>query len=144
MNNQERSGSNYLDPSQSHQWMALQCLTLIQPLKENICGIPGQLSNAKIGMSTIKEHIPDGLAYACIYWPFHTSQTILVEGNIPSNMCIVLEQFFDNKVLQWIECMSLLQQLNTANEGLQKLKFWGKVSFLLQAIMKSNDSLLVK
>jgi hypothetical protein len=133
MNSRERSGSNYLDPSQSHQWMALQCLECIQPLKENICGISGQLSNAEIGMSTIKEHIPDGLAYACTYWPFHASKTILVEGNIPSNMCTVLEEFFDNKVLQWTECMSLLDQLNTAIEGLQQLKIWGKVSFLLES-----------
>jgi hypothetical protein len=124
MANEKRSKIHYLDSSQSHQWMVLQCLSLIQSLKENICGILGQLSNAEISLSTIKEHVPDELAYACIQWAFHASESTLVDGNMPVDMCTVLQQFFDNKVLQWIECMSLLDQLHIAIEGLQKLKVW--------------------
>jgi hypothetical protein len=139
MTNHECSGSYYLDPSQSHQWIALQCLALIQPLKENICGISGQLSNAEIGWPTIKEHISDGLAYACTYWPFHVSEIILVEGNIPVNMNTALQQFLDNNLLQWTECMSLLNQLNLAIEGLQKLKILGKVSFLLKIYNQESN-----
>jgi hypothetical protein len=122
--NEKCSKIHYIDSSQSHQWMVLQCLLLIQPLKENICGISGQLSNAEIGLSTIKDHVSDGLAYACVHWPFHALKSTLVDGNMPIDMCTVLQQFFDNKVLQWIECMSLLDQLHIAIEGLQKLKVW--------------------
>jgi hypothetical protein len=128
MTSKERSGSNYLNLSQCHQWMALQCLALIHPLKENICGISEQISNAEIGQSKIKEHISDGLAYACIYWSFHASQIILVEGNITVDVGIVLQRFFSDNVLQWIECMSLLCQLHIAIKGLQNLEIWGQVS----------------
>jgi hypothetical protein len=128
MTNWERSGGNYLDLSQSHQWMVLQCLSLIRPLRENICGISGRLSNAKIGSYKIQANISYGLAYACIYWPFHASQIRLVEGNIPVDIYPVLQQFFDNNVLQWMECMSLLGQLKLGIEGLQKLTIWGRVS----------------
>jgi Adenylylsulfate kinase and related kinases len=130
--NQGRSRSNYLDLSHCHQWMALQCLALIQPLKENICGVSGQLSNAEIGQSTIKEHIPEGLAYACTHWPFHVSEIILVESSMPVNMHTVLQQFLDCNVLQWTECMSLLQQLDIAIEGLKKLEIWGRVNLLFK------------
>jgi hypothetical protein len=137
MINEKRSGNNYLDLLQSQQWMALQCLAVVQPLKENICGISEQLSNAEIGLSKIRQHISEGLEYACVYWPFHTSQ-IVVEENISMDIYLALWQFLDNNVLQWIECMSLLQKLGIAVEGLQKLKVWGRVSAALLYIIKSN------
>jgi hypothetical protein len=130
MANEKRSGNNYLDSSQSQQWMTLQCLALIKPLNENICGISGQPSNAEIGLFAIKEHISDGLEYACVYWPFHASQ-IVVERNIPVDVNTAVWQFLDNNVLQWIECMSLVHQLKIAIEGLQKLKIWRRVRLTL-------------
>jgi hypothetical protein len=135
--NEKRSGNNFLDLSQSHQWLALQCLNLVQSLKTVIYEISGQSSDNKPFPLTINEHISSGLAYACIYWPYHVSK-IDIEKGIPEAVYKALWQFFDHNVLQWTECMSLLHHLDIAVDALQKLEHWAKVSFVLYFMFKSN------
>ena len=129
--NIERSGHKYhLDPSQSHQWLALQCLKLVNSQKENICGISGSPTNAEISDTTIKKHISDALAYACISWPYHVSQCNR-DDSIPEDIFKAMIQFFDCTVLIWIECMGLLGELKNAVEGLQLLEAGAKVSIVI-------------
>jgi hypothetical protein len=123
----DRSGCNFLDPSESHQLIALQCLALMQSsLKENICGLDGQPHNNQVPHTTINDHISEGLAYACTYWASHVADT-QIQGGMRDNLLAALNQFFDKNVLQWIECLSLIGKLETAMNILQRLESWAKV-----------------
>ena len=130
--NFDRSGNkHHLDPSQSHHLLALQCLKLVNSQKENICGISGSATNAEILDSTIKEHISDALAYACIFWPYHVSQCKKDDDGIQEDIHKAMMQFFDCTVLIWIECMGLIGELKSAVEGLRLLETGAKVRFLI-------------
>jgi hypothetical protein len=127
INDRGRSACNFLDPSESHQLLALRCLALMQSsLKENICGLDGQPDNNKIPHSTINEHISEGLAYACTYWASHVADTRIQGGRV-DNLFAALYQFFDQSVLQWIECLSLIGKWETAMDILERVENWAKV-----------------
>ena len=119
-----RSRDKYLDPSESNRRLALHCLDLMQKrLRTNICRLAERPPNARISSSTIKKFIPNGLAYACSYWASHIAGTTVNE-DVPADNDIVetLLQFFDNKLLQWVECLSLLCCLPVAVTSLRRLE----------------------
>ena len=49
-------------------------------------------------------------------------------GEVAREVWDALYSFFDEKLLQWFECLSLLTQLGDAVSSLQKLEAWVPVS----------------
>ena len=126
---EKRSGIHFLEASKSHHMLGLHCLGLLQSsLVENICqleGLPGSLNVdvQDVPPSTVKDQISEALMYACVNWASHVT-------NIKSGREVVREvwdalySFFDEKLLQWFECLSLLTRLSDAVSSLQKLEAW--------------------
>ena len=122
-----RSGEHFLEPSESHQILGLRCLGLLQSsLAENICQLEGLALNADVSPSTIRDRIPEALAYACINWASHVAN-IKPRGQVPREVWDALYRFFDEKLLQWLECLSLLTRLGDAVSSLRKLEGWSQV-----------------
>ncbi|KAF8803111.1 WD40 repeat-like protein [Phlegmacium glaucopus] len=137
--NPDRAGENILDTFESHEFMALKCLDLMgQLLRENICYLEGRPRNVEIPISTIKEHIPGSLSYACLFWPSHVIDST-VGGNTEGNFYKALCQLFDNNILHWIECLSLLGRLDVGVDSLRRLERWAMGrSNLLNAIIDAR------
>ncbi|KAF8236925.1 hypothetical protein L208DRAFT_575613 [Tricholoma matsutake] len=122
---EKRSGKHFLDPSKSHQMLGLCCLELLQSsLVENICQLEGLALNANVSPPMIKDRIPEALAYACINWASHVAN--IKSGEVAREVWDALYRFFDEKLLQWFECLSLLTRLGDAVNSLQKLEAWAQ------------------
>jgi NACHT domain len=123
----KRSRDNFVDSSETHQWLALHCLNLMQKrLRTNICRLGGRPPNHDIPRSAITKFIPEALAYACTCWALHVANTCFNEARLVGMYEAVL-LFFDNKVLQWVECLSLIGRLPVAITLLRRLESWAKV-----------------
>ena len=137
---EKRSGEYFLEPSKSHHMLGLHCLGLLQSsLVENICKLE-ELSSLKTDVSplTVKERLPEVLEYACVNWASHVAN-INSEGGVAREVWDALYSFFDEKLLQWFECLSLLTQLGDAVSSLQKLEVWVKVCGCSIYINENND-----
>ena len=125
---EKRSGEYCLEPSKSHHMLGLHCLGLLQSsLMENICQLEGvSVSNMDVSPSTVKDQIPEALEYACVNWASHVAN-IKSGGEVMREVRDALYSFFNEKLLQWFECLSLLAQLGDAVSSLQKLETWVQV-----------------
>ncbi|KAF8227206.1 hypothetical protein L208DRAFT_1496371 [Tricholoma matsutake] len=63
------------------------------------------------------------LMYACINWAPHVAN-IRSGEEVTREVWDALYRFFDEKLLQWFECLSLLTLLGDAVSSLQKLEAW--------------------
>ena len=121
---EERSGEHFLEPSKSHQMLGLHCLGLLQSsLMENIGQLEGLLRLSNTVSSSVKDQIPEVVVYACINWASHMVN-INARGEVEREVWDELYSFFDEKLLQWFECLSLLNRLGDAITSLQKLEAW--------------------
>ena len=122
----ERSGEHFLEPSISHHMLGLHCLGLLQSsLVEDIYqleGISGSL-DMDVSPSTVRDPIPEALVYACVNWASHVVN-IESEGEVAEEVWDALYSFFDEKLLQWFECLSLLNQLGDAVSSLKVIEAW--------------------
>ena len=122
---EKRSGEHFLEPSKSHHMLGLHCLGLLQSsLMENICQLEGlSVLITDVSPLTVKDQISEVLEYACINWASHVAN-IKSTGEVVRDVWDALYSFFDEKLLQWFECLSLLTQLGDAVSSLQKLEAW--------------------
>ena len=94
---------------------------------ENICQLEGLSGlNTDVSPSTVKDRIPESLAYACVNWASHVAN-IKSGGEVAREVWDALYNFFDKKLLQWFECLSLLTRLGDAVSSIQKLEAWVQV-----------------
>jgi hypothetical protein len=120
-----RSQEHFLCPFKSHRHLATRCLLLMNScLGENICGLEERPANNGIAKDTIATHISEGLGYACLFWASHL--TMLRKGDVQDSdeVFTLLNVFLREHVLHWMECLSLLQQLNTSIKSLRTLERW--------------------
>ena len=120
-----RSGSEYyLNPLEYHLTLVAHSLKLMNELlHENICDLDGRPANDAVSHTQIAAHIPDSLAYACIYWLSH-----LEASGDTRHFESELEQMFNKHLLHWLECLSLLHRLDVAVDSLQQLMQYVSVS----------------
>ena len=112
------SSKYYLDPSISHYFLAIQCLSLMEKEWTDKTDVP-YLAQRK------HEEISEPLAYACGSWAFHFTYADNTNGSAE------LKDFFRRHLLRWMDCLSILGKLQTAIHSLHKLKFWANVSGLV-------------
>ena len=125
---EERSGEHFLEPSKSHHMLGLHCLALLQSsLVENICQLEGLSGSLNMDNSplAVKDRIPEALVYACVNWASHVVN--IGSGEVAREVWDALYSFLDEKLLQWVECLSLLSQLGDAVSSLQTLEVWASV-----------------
>ncbi|EDR01296.1 uncharacterized protein LACBIDRAFT_312217 [Laccaria bicolor S238N-H82] len=125
----ERSAFPALDASEGHKLIALKCLEQMnRSLKYNICEIPKELTVFRRGRTNSPQNIDkisEVLKYSCIYWAAHLAEVkkfdcVLVEA---------LRVFLHKHLLHWIECLSILGELQTG------LKYLGGIMTLLSLLV---------
>ncbi|KAI0269379.1 hypothetical protein BC834DRAFT_866064 [Gloeopeniophorella convolvens] len=104
----------YIDPHQASVQLGSQCFALMaKTLRRDICGIGSpSLSNKDVESATMWRYVTTGLRYACAHAFRHIAGD---SGNVR-----LLESFLEEKLLEWVEVMSLLKLLDTAVELLQR------------------------
>ena len=117
-----RDARFFVDPSIHHMEMVLSCLDLMgERLKRNICGL--DLSDVKDLSAQRKEHIGDGLEYACEFWTKH-----LVES--PNSGCNAervqeaIDKFFTTHLLFWIEVLAIMGRLDVSVYSINDIQQW--------------------
>ncbi|CEL63465.1 putative WD repeat-containing protein alr3466 OS=Nostoc sp, (strain PCC 7120 / UTEX 2576) GN=alr3466 PE=4 SV=1 [Rhizoctonia solani AG-1 IB] len=103
----KRSQRFYCGRPVRHTTMALACLAIVDQAKPkiNICSLPSSYKlDKEIGdlEQRVSRSITPGLTYACRYWSTHLAQGELRDGLINH-----VYQFFESKLLLWMEIMSL-------------------------------------
>jgi len=107
-----------LVPSENHKMLALKCLELMNcSLKYNICGAPEESTMSRRGATNLPHYInniSEALKYSCIYWASH-----LAEVQAPVDKLVdALLDFLHKHLLHWIECLSVLGELQTGIKSL--------------------------
>ncbi|KAF8587953.1 WD40 repeat-like protein [Ramaria rubella] len=93
-----------------HTLLALRCLSAMQNLKQNVCGIEDPTkynSEIKDLPQCIMHSVPPHLQYACHHWASHLEHALLSE-----TLMELLYEFYSKYMLFWIEVGSLLQGLH--------------------------------
>ncbi|KAF5321442.1 hypothetical protein D9619_000082 [Psilocybe cf. subviscida] len=108
-----------LDAFESQQLLALRCLQLMnQSLKYNICGIPEELIVSHRERTNSPENagkIPTAVKYSCLFWAAHLAKVTAIDQELAETF----HDFLHGHLLHWIECLSILGELET---GLKSLK----------------------
>jgi len=107
-----------LVPSDGHEMLALKCLEhLNRALKYNICDIPKERIWSRRETTNSREDsrkISDALKYSCLYWASHLAE-VQVSG---TDLVPTLRHFLHEHLLHWIECLSILGELQTGLKAL--------------------------
>jgi predicted Zn-ribbon and HTH transcriptional regulator len=98
----------YIDLQRASAQLGSRCFSLMAvELKRDICGMHGpSVANKDVSAQTIWQNIPTGLRYACGHAFAHIYED---KGNWR-----LLETFLMEKLLEWLEAMSLLGLVDTA------------------------------
>jgi hypothetical protein len=115
-----------VQPAIQHGEIA-KCLfkRMSQDLKRNICNLDRFKFNREVkDLEARRDKSIDGsLAYACRYWADHVV-CASGDGNEASSLVAALDDFVQNRLLYWIETLSLLGNMSIAVDALQKTKAW--------------------
>ncbi|KAF5324287.1 hypothetical protein D9619_011432 [Psilocybe cf. subviscida] len=107
-----------LDAAEGHQQLALKCLQLLNnSLKYNVCDIPKEFTvshRERTNALADPGKISAAVKYACIYWAAHLAQVKIFDPNLAENLSI----FLYSHLLHWIECLSILGELQTGVKSL--------------------------
>jgi hypothetical protein len=124
---QARSGHYFCDIDEHGPALAKRCFGIMrEELRFNICDLPSSfIPDDKIDglQERIKEKISAPLAYACGYWAMHLS-AVTKSGEVMEEV----GEFFQDRLLFWMEVMSVRQRLVVGIHGLLSVKQWVTVS----------------
>lgn len=94
----------WVDEKDTHQRLAIQCLSECHTLRQNICGLPSHgTQRVDIDPQTINHCLPPQLQYACRFWAQH-----LVQSKEPNSAMNGAFSFLQKHFLHWVEAMSIL------------------------------------
>ncbi|KAJ5141799.1 NACHT and WD40 domain protein [Penicillium atrosanguineum] len=117
----------WLDEKAIHQRLAIQCLSVCNTLRQNICGLPNDgTRRMDIDPRTINHCLTPELQYSCRYWAYH-----LVRSTDLKTVIHLALLFLQRHFLHWVEAMSLL--------GLMS-EVVGIISLLHKAIHSDTNS----
>ncbi|KAB5592631.1 Vegetative incompatibility protein HET-E-1 [Ceratobasidium theobromae] len=119
----DRSKRFYCDESAHGQLIARRCLEVMEEqLRFNICDLPSSFaSDADVPYlkARIEKNISPSLFYACQYWPDH------LKNAAPSDeLCGVVDEFFSQRLLFWMEVLNLKECMTIGVQGLVKVQAW--------------------
>ncbi|KAF7344134.1 Mycorrhiza-induced WD40-repeat domain protein [Mycena venus] len=110
-----------LVPAEEHGRLALKCLEFMNhSLKYNICGVPEDLTVSRMDATNLHHDvskISEALRYACLYWASHFSEMQVCETTVSG----ALHTFLEEHLLHWMECLSILGELQAGIKSLESL-----------------------
>jgi hypothetical protein len=122
----DRSKSYYVDPSHHHRTLTLSSLRIMKSgLRFNICGLEtSHIRNTDVpGLNTrVEKAIAQHLSYACIFWADH-----LIVTRYDAEILNEIVNFFQCRLLYWLECLSLMKRVNVASRMLHLILDWNQV-----------------
>ena len=101
----------WIDREKAHHDIAKQCLFVMsKTLKRNICRLktPGTLKS-ETETSTVDQHLPYHVQYACQYWVDH-----LQKGDLSLYNGRRVYEFLQTHFLHWLETLSLIGKMSKA------------------------------
>ena len=107
--------------SEGHEQLALKCLLHMNGLlKYNICGAPKEMTTScmtRTNTSYNIDKISEALKYSCLYWAAHLAG---VQPELPGpQITTALDRFLRTHLLHWIECLSVLGELEAGIKSLR-------------------------
>ncbi|GLB45110.1 hypothetical protein LshimejAT787_2000150 [Lyophyllum shimeji] len=107
-----------LRPSEAHGMLVVKCLELMnRSLKYNMCNVEDDLTVSRQGRTNSSYNISvisEALKYSCRHWASHFAE---VQEPGP-NLIVILDDFLHEHLLHWIECLSLVGELQTGTGSL--------------------------
>ena len=116
----------FVDPSVHHTEILLSCLSLMETkLKRNICNLDNStvLSDVDDLPTRRKEHIGDGLEYACQFWAKHLVMSPS-SGPDVGRVQKVIDKFFTTNLLFWIEVLVIMGNLDVSVHSINSIQQW--------------------
>lgn len=117
----------HVDPSQHHRSLTLSSLRVMKKgLRFNICGLKtSHCRNDDVpDISTcLKSAIPTHLSYGCRFWVDHLRMTAYDKEILNE-----LREFLHQRLLYWLEVLSLVKKVNIASRTLRSMLEWNQVS----------------
>jgi hypothetical protein len=113
-----------------HEAIAVRCLSVLnEHLRRDICSLGNShmlagRPNPDTG-ERIARCIKPELGYSCCYWFEHLGKCVET-----STVLVELETFARTHILHWLECMSLLAEMEAAVTGVSRALHWCQVGFL--------------
>lgn len=132
-----KNGKSILDLQEGygHDGIALSCLShLSERLKVNIVGLlrpDSTRESLKTLQDKEKSALLNSVDYAATFWVQHlesAKQTVIVQNALAESGAV--STFLCTRVLEWLECLSLLDKLPRAIEALKALTSIAKVSII--------------
>jgi hypothetical protein len=107
--------------SEGHEQLALKCLLHMNgSLKYNICGAPEEMTISRRATTNSPDNIgkiSEALKYSCLFWAAHLSG---IQPELPGTEFITaLRHFLRTHLLHWIECLSVLGELEAGIKSLR-------------------------
>jgi hypothetical protein len=120
-----------------HLHLAARCLELMNMhLREDICDIKNpSLPNTEVPhlQRTLERVAPAELRYACKHWHVH----LRLANATLSSLISSLETFCPTHLLHWLELLSLLNDLPTAQAGIRLLLAYLRVCTPLTSVLRA-------
>jgi len=123
LTNKEKSGEFCVGLRDAHRQLAHSCLgLLLNDLKFNICNLEtSNLANKDVTDLDFRvyKHIPPALLYACRFWDDH-----LEHIGFETDLFGKFRTFFEEKLLFWLEVLSLTNDVGLASAACSILNVW--------------------
>ena len=123
LTNKDKSGDFYVSIDDTHRQLAHSCLNLLlDGLQFNICKLEtSYLANDDVeDLNTrVDQHIPPALLYACRFWDDH-----LKHNDFKTDLFRKVETLFKEKLLFWLEVLSLTSMIGLASSAFATLNMW--------------------
>lgn len=117
----------FIDISVQESFLAIQCFEIMKAeLRFNICGINSSfIRNNEVGdiEDRIESRILPHVSYACRFWSHH-----LCRVSYKQTLFHELSAFLYNRLLYWLEVLSLLESISIAGLSLAAMTKWIGVS----------------
>jgi hypothetical protein len=119
-----------IDRQLHHCNVAKSCLHIMnKALHRDMCQLGDAFKDEVTDLATtVHEHVPPHVQYACMFWSAHA-----VEDEPSAEVQQPLEVVCKEKLLAWVEVMSLMNCLRLAMQILLTMHSWTKVRALLLA-----------
>ena len=133
-------------PGSCHAAILLSCMSLMEKkLRRNICNLGDytDLSEVKTLSTYRKDHIGDGLEYACRFWTKHLLR-IPSSGPDAEEVQKAIEKFFKVHLLHWIEVLALTGNLGVGTQAMNDVQQWCNLVSGMQFVSQNLSSWLFR
>ena len=118
-----------ISPPDHHSELLIGCLELMnQKLERNMCRLPDGVANSEVCdlRERVEQYIGHSLRYACESWHKHFVDPCKVPAYAPK-ITSILHRFLEDKLVFWLEVLSILGTARDAIDALEAAAEWLEV-----------------